>query len=636
MRLTILPLAAAAAILLPASADAMTYCVGDTVNCTGAYVLSVDEGLKLAKASTSVADTVHLGKGVHTTAAGLSYVQDTQANDLHIEGEGSQTILKADVADKGNGFKVLSLIGAPGGNLDTFVSELKIEAPNHSGGAATAGLFLANASAEYMTIAGKSDSGAILGFGGRMRFGAIAMDDTGDGVSVLAHGAKVEDMKIAGANGVDVASSGALAASRLDITSTADAITCHECDGVTVDSTILRIGLNGNGINATAIVEDATVDASHLTVFGAVATNGRTATAIRSTSGGGGDAAVNVDNSVFFGVTRAYAGVAGGVGEADITAFNNNYTVDANIDSGAGQLSESGRTSLGTGFVAPLSGDFHLGPNANQIDKGRPNAFVGGLGVDIDLQDRAVDAPDQGADEYQKHAPLAMVGGPAAAEVGEKIALSGAKSGAGGDPGDSVVTYAWDFKDGTPKATGAQVEHAWSKPGTYAVILEITDKEGQVDTTVHDVVVSAAPVVEPVVEPTVQPTVTPTVQPAVQPTPQPAVTPTAKPGTTTPPAADRAAPRLTLVRVSKKSFPRGAVTTLGWTVSEDASLVIAVRKGRKVVAKSRRSVRSGLGTAGLQSLTKKLEPGRYVLHVTATDAAGNRSALAKIKVTVRR
>ena len=40
-----------------------------------------------------------------------------------------------------------------------------------------------------------------------------------------------------------------------------------------------------------------------------------------------------------------------------------------------------------------------------------------------------------------------------------------------------IVSYSWDFKDGT-KATGPSPSHTFTQPGTYNVVLTVTDKEG--------------------------------------------------------------------------------------------------------------------------------------------------------------
>jgi len=49
------------------------------------------------------------------------------------------------------------------------------------------------------------------------------------------------------------------------------------------------------------------------------------------------------------------------------------------------------------------------------------------------------------------------------------------------DPDGAIVSYFWDFGDGT-NATGVAVEHAYSSSGIYTVTLTVTDNDGATDT----------------------------------------------------------------------------------------------------------------------------------------------------------
>jgi PKD repeat protein len=73
--------------------------------------------------------------------------------------------------------------------------------------------------------------------------------------------------------------------------------------------------------------------------------------------------------------------------------------------------------------------------------------------------------------------------------TGSTVSFDG---GASVDPDGSVVTYRWDFGDGT-SATGATTGHAYSNPGNYTVRLTITDNSGQTAFASSSVLIKAAP-----------------------------------------------------------------------------------------------------------------------------------------------
>jgi PKD repeat protein len=60
------------------------------------------------------------------------------------------------------------------------------------------------------------------------------------------------------------------------------------------------------------------------------------------------------------------------------------------------------------------------------------------------------------------------------------------------DPDGTIVSYSWDFGDGT-NATGMTVDHAYADNGTYTVTLNVTDDDGLSDTTSKGVTVLNRP-----------------------------------------------------------------------------------------------------------------------------------------------
>lgn len=50
-------------------------------------------------------------------------------------------------------------------------------------------------------------------------------------------------------------------------------------------------------------------------------------------------------------------------------------------------------------------------------------------------------------------------------------------------PGRTIVSYSWDFGDGTANASGVQVSHTYTALGTYTVTLVVTDDVGRTGVT---------------------------------------------------------------------------------------------------------------------------------------------------------
>lgn len=60
-------------------------------------------------------------------------------------------------------------------------------------------------------------------------------------------------------------------------------------------------------------------------------------------------------------------------------------------------------------------------------------------------------------------------------------------AGAGSDPDGTIVSYRWEFGDGTPPATGQTVQHTFDQPSEYDVTLTVTDDLGGTGTATQTV-----------------------------------------------------------------------------------------------------------------------------------------------------
>ncbi len=89
-------------------------------------------------------------------------------------------------------------------------------------------------------------------------------------------------------------------------------------------------------------------------------------------------------------------------------------------------------------------------------------------------------------------APVADVGGPYTAQVGDTLTVSATGST---DSDGSIVSYAWDLDDDGlyDDATGASTSFAATSVGTFTVSVQVTDDDGSTSIDTAEVTVSAVP-----------------------------------------------------------------------------------------------------------------------------------------------
>lgn len=81
--------------------------------------------------------------------------------------------------------------------------------------------------------------------------------------------------------------------------------------------------------------------------------------------------------------------------------------------------------------------------------------------------------------------PLADISGQLFGIAGRAITFNGS----GSTDDHEIVSYLWNFGDGSPTVSGVQASHAFANPGTYNVTLTVTDNTGKTGTAQITVVI---------------------------------------------------------------------------------------------------------------------------------------------------
>ncbi len=172
----------------------------------------------------------------------------------------------------------------------------------------------------------------------------------------------------------------------------------------------------------------------------------------------------------------------------------------------------------------------------------------------------------------------------------------------------------------------AEVKFTFTQPGDYRYLCEA--HAGMVGT----ITVAGAPV---------QPTATPSATATSTPTPAPTVRPGATPTPAPAPGMDRTTPAPVgaargdtvapvVSKLKLKAVRRGA--KVSFSLSETANVTLRVKKGKSTVKTIRLSARSGARSQTVRGLSR----GSYRFEIEARDARGNRAAVQRKSVRVKR
>lgn len=93
--------------------------------------------------------------------------------------------------------------------------------------------------------------------------------------------------------------------------------------------------------------------------------------------------------------------------------------------------------------------------------------------------------------EAANQAPTADVDGPATGNTGAAVVFDGSGSS---DPDGTIVSYDWNWGDGTAHGSGVTASHQYAAYGTYTVTLTVTDDDGATDQDTAQIAVDAVPI----------------------------------------------------------------------------------------------------------------------------------------------
>jgi PKD repeat protein len=149
-------------------------------------------------------------------------------------------------------------------------------------------------------------------------------------------------------------------------------------------------------------------------------------------------------------------------------------TVDIEMEFNASKSSDS------DGSISSLKWDFGDGGSGSGEKVSHTYTATGTYNVKLTVTDDSGDSASATAEVTigaGNQPPVANVNGPYTTAVDQAVEFDGSGSS---DPDGSIVSYGWDFGDGT-SGTGEKTTHAYASKGNYNVILTVTDDNNAVD-----------------------------------------------------------------------------------------------------------------------------------------------------------
>ncbi|MFL5885140.1 MAG: PKD domain-containing protein [Thermoleophilaceae bacterium] len=489
----LLPLCIAAALALPALAQADTYCVGPSLTGCTATADTVQHALDAAN-STPAEDTVKIGPGTYTAATGtsFSYPFFSAGGVVHIIGSGSSTVLTTD----GTTTHVLVVGSPPNGSS---VANLAVRVPSTQLTGMT-GILMSAGSVDNVSVTSEPGLDAPVGItldGSSLRHSSVDVSNAASGGTAVTNvggiTALLEDDVLKGATGLE---SHFLAnAYRLDVTANHGISAFAE---TVCESCLIRLsGSNARGARVDPGGGGIVLRLS--TIVG----EGPGSIGVDADAGGTNHSmSVNVDGTIIRGPELSmHRDEAGGI--VNLFGDYNDYeTVRDDSTSSNGVLDPGAHsTTADPKFVDPASGDYRLRGDSPAIDA-TGIAATPDENTDLAGNPRKVGPTwDMGAFEYLRRAPSGVT---ASATSPVFVGQASMFSASGSDPDGDPLTYTWAFDDGGT-TSGASVQHAFATPGVHTATVTAHDPTGQTASGGTSTTVMALPpqVTVPLVPPTI-------------------------------------------------------------------------------------------------------------------------------------
>jgi serine protease len=178
---------------------------------------------------------------------------------------------------------------------------------------------------------------------------------------------------------------------------------------------------------------------------------------------------------------------------APVASFTTNVTPSVNslsVSLNAGNSTDS------DGTISSYSWDFGDGSSGSGVNTSHLYAAAGSYTISLTVRDNdgASNSSDSELNLTSVDAQFTLSRA-TSQSINFDASDSSVIGASGGDP--SIVSYSWDFGDGSPAETGQMVTHSYTGGGAYSATLTVTDSNGATGTATLDTTFSLSGTISP-------------------------------------------------------------------------------------------------------------------------------------------